>query len=125
MPDKIKRKEIIAVDFDGTLCEHRYPAIGEERGHIVFFCKEMKRKGYKLILHTCRGGVKLQEAIEWCKEREIEFDAINDDLEEIKNSEFGKTKSKGKVYANLYLDDRAMTPEKLQELLFERDKNNG
>ncbi len=100
-----KRAKILAVDFDGTLCKHDYPEIGPPTP-VLSYVKQKKSEGWKIILWTCRGGEDLQEAIDWCKRIwGLEFDAINEDLPEIKEGSFGKTKS-CKVFADLYLDDR-------------------
>lgn len=52
----VKRKLIIAVDFDGTLSSAKWPDVGDA----------------------------LHKAIEWCKEFNLVFDAVNDNLPEIK-----------------------------------------
>lgn len=108
-----QRKEaymIIAVDFDGTLCEHKYPDIGHPKWDIIDFIKERQARGDKIILWTCRDGEFLEKAVKWCEEHDIRLDAINDDLLEVKEEQFGKEKS-CKVYANLYIDDKAINSE--------------
>ena len=102
---------IIACDFDGTLCEHKYPAIGEPKKNIINLFIKMRRSGYKIILWTCRGGEYLDEAIKWCKKFGLEFDAVNDDLPEIKS--FNKLPKSCKVYADFYFDDKNVTFDKL------------
>lgn len=47
---------IIAVDFDGTLCENKYPEIGKPNGVLIDDLKMRKDNGAKLILWTCRVG---------------------------------------------------------------------
>lgn len=94
---------IICVDFDGTLCEHKYPEIGEPYNKIIEKLIMRQILGDKLILWTCRDGEKLQEAVDWCKKQGLFFDAVNDDLPEIKKSFTFKSK---KVYGDIYLDDR-------------------
>ena len=90
---------IIAVDFDGTLCQDKYPKIGKPRKSLIKFIKLHKLSGDKLILWTCRSNERLKEAIEWCKEQGIEFDAINENLDpELKIREYGY--SCRKVYAD-------------------------
>lgn len=106
---------IIAVDFDGTLVEHKYPKIGAVIQETLTFVQEAKAKGTKFILHTCRNGKELQEAIDWCKLNGIEPDAVNDDVPEVKNSDFGREKS-SKPFAHLYIDDRACTLSMLKPL---------
>ena len=98
---------IIAVDFDGTLCEHMYPEIGNAKNDIIdkLIDLQLQRK-IKLILWTCRDGIMLEKAVEWCKQKGLFFDAVNDDLPEIKAS---FTYKSHKVYADIYLDDRNET----------------
>ena len=99
---------ILGIDFDGTLCEHTYPAIGKSNMQLINKLKILKENGHKLILWTCRDGIKLDEAVEWCKKLGLEFDAINDDLPEIKKSFTFKSQ---KVYADIYIDDRNVSIE--------------
>lgn len=95
--------KIIAVDFDGTLCENNWPEIGEPRfGTIAYLLKE-KKQGAKLILWTCRIGEMLEKAVEWCTEHGLEFDTVNENLPEIIESFGSDTR---KIFANEYLDDR-------------------
>jgi hydroxymethylpyrimidine pyrophosphatase-like HAD family hydrolase len=100
---------IIACDFDGTLCSHKFPDIGEEITHVVEWVKEQKKNGAKLILWTCREGYHLNEAVTWCEKRNITFDAINENVPSLKNKDFGIRKP----YADLYLDDRNITIDNL------------
>ena len=81
------KKLTIAVDFDGTLCEFAFPDIGELKiGHRMLMDKliELRKDGHKLILWTNRGDNEeyqvLTEAVEWCKERGLEFDTVNENL---------------------------------------------
>jgi hypothetical protein len=100
---KLMNSKIIAVDFDGTLCENNWPEIGEPRfGTIAYLLKE-KKHGAKLILWTCRVGEMLEKAVAWCAEHGLEFDAINENLPEIIESFGSDTR---KIFANEYLDDR-------------------
>lgn len=46
--------KIIAVDFDGVLCENKYPEIGLPNEKIFEYLESEKKKGTKLILWTCR-----------------------------------------------------------------------
>lgn len=104
---------IIAVDFDGTLVEHKYPTIGETIPYVLEFVRQAKSSGNKFILFTCRSGKELSDAVQWCIDNGIAPDAVNDDVEEVKNSDFGRSKS-CKPFANIYLDDRAVSIETLK-----------
>jgi 2-hydroxy-3-keto-5-methylthiopentenyl-1-phosphate phosphatase len=95
---------IIAVDFDGTLCENDWPEIGEPNEELIDNLKQYQRKGVKIILWTCRVGNLLDYALSWCQTRGLIFDAVNENLPEI-IEKFGSDTRK--VYADIYIDDRA------------------
>jgi hydroxymethylpyrimidine pyrophosphatase-like HAD family hydrolase len=97
---------IFTVDFDGTLCKHEYPKIGEPNQKMINFCKEIKKEGHKLILWTCRRDEPLQEAVQWCNEKGIFFDAVNENLPEIIEMFGGDCR---KICADYYIDDRNLT----------------
>ena len=105
------KKLTIAVDFDGTLCEFAFPEIGEQKiGHRMLMDKliELRKDGHKLILWTNRGDNDeypvLTEAVEWCKERGLEFDTVNENLPDQKKL----SGYSPKVMADIYIDDRAL-----------------
>lgn len=60
---------VIAVDFDGTIVEHKYPAIGRELPFATETLRMLIRDRHKLILWSVREGRLLDEAVEWCRER--------------------------------------------------------
>ncbi len=94
---------IIAVDFDGTIVEHKYPAIGEELPFATATLRMLTEQNHQLILWTVRHGKLLQEAVEWCRERGVEFYAVNRNFpEEIVDNEEGYCK----INAELFIDDR-------------------
>lgn len=97
--------KIIAVDFDGTLCENKYPEIGEPITPVIEALLNEQKNGTKIILWTCRCDGELNAAVEWCKEHGIVFDAVNDHLPEMKEKFCNNTR---KVFANEYWDDRAV-----------------
>lgn len=101
----------IAVDFDGTLCEYAFPDIGEQTTHqkeLMNRLIELRKNGHKLILWTNRGDNQqypvLTEAIQWCKDRGLEFDSINENLPNQKKL----SGPSPKVMADLYIDDKAV-----------------
>lgn len=102
------RPLVIAVDFDGTIVSHEFPKIGKPNKRIIGWLITQKKNGEKLILWTCRANKELEEAVLWCKNNGIEFDAVNEDVDSVKNSDFGKNKS-CKVCADMYLDDRNLS----------------
>ena len=96
------RPQIIAVDFDGTLCENRWPKIGEANLPLIRFLISRRAAGDRLILYTMREGKKLDAAVAWCKDHGLEFDALNDNLPEMQQF-YGNNPRK--VFASYYIDD--------------------
>jgi len=94
---------LIAVDFDGTIVEHKYPAIGKEIPFATQTLKQLIQDGHRLILWTIRHGDSLDEAVAWCKERGVEFYSINRDYEE-QDAPSGERSPK--VKCDMYIDDR-------------------
>ena len=102
---------IIAVDFDGTLCVNEWPAIGAPRTAVLAYLAARRAAGDKLILWTNRRGERLSEAVQWCKGQGITFDAVNENLPEVVERFGGDCR---KVFADVYLDDKAMKPEEAE-----------
>lgn len=102
---------IIAIDFDGTLVDHRFPDIGDEIPGAFDWLKKFQAAGAKLMLWTMRSdgrtgegkenGPVLAEAVEFCRERGVEFWGINE------NPEQKSWTTSLKQYAHLYIDDAA------------------
>lgn len=95
---------IIAVDFDGTIVEDKYPEIGSLRRDVLNRLLSAQSVGHKIILWTSRDGEFLQAAVRYCADRGLHFDAINDNIDEVTVLFNNSTR---KVYANEYWDDRA------------------
>ena len=95
---------IIAVDFDGTIVEHRYPQIGKEIPFAIATLKKLQKEHHLLILWSVRAGKLLKEAVEYCRNRGLEFYAVNSNLPE-EGQESTSIRSR-KVNADLYIDDR-------------------
>lgn len=93
---------IIAIDFDGTIVEHRYPAIGKERTFAFETLKSLQRQGHLLILWTYRSGAELEAAVEYCRKNGLEFYAVNKNYpEEVFDDRISR-----KIIADIYVDDR-------------------
>ena len=94
--------------YDGTLCYSKWPELDQPNLALIEYLQEWKRNGNKLILWTCRAGKALSKAVEWCREQNFEFDAVNDNLPEI--IEFYGHNSR-KISCDYYIDDRMLLPE--------------
>lgn len=102
---------LIAVDFDGTIVDHRFPDIGAESPGAFRWLKQWQEAGAKLILWTMRSddrqgegpenGPVLSDAVEFCRKNGVEFWAVNSNPQQC-----SWTRSP-KVYAHLYVDDAA------------------
>ena len=95
---------IIAVDFDGTIVEHEYPAIGREIPFATETLKMLMKQNHKLIMWSVREGKLLDDAVKWCKDRGVEFYAVNKDYPEetlSNNNHFSR-----KLKADVFIDDR-------------------
>lgn len=97
--------KIIAVDFDGTLCVNKWPAIGEPNLALIEWLKQESLNGNKLILWSCRTGVMLKYAELWCADHGLYFNAINENIPE-SIDRFGDDCRK--VFADIYIDDKAL-----------------
>jgi hypothetical protein len=98
------RPRVTAVDFDGCLCENAWPEIGKANVEAIEELLKRKKNGEKIILWTCREGEALRKAIYWCMERGLSFDAVNENIPELKEF-FGNDCRK--VGADEYWDDKA------------------
>jgi len=92
----------IAVDFDGTIVEHQFPAIGRIRPFAFETLEALQKKKHRLILWTHRSGRQLIDAVEFCRLNGIEFYAVNKNYPEEKWNE----NDSRKILADIYIDDR-------------------
>lgn len=106
--------EFVAVDFDGTLCADAFPEVGEPKALVIDYVKRLAAEGPKIILYTSReNGTRplLNEAVAFCKAQGIPLYAVNENPVNPHAAEYGLTPADGrKVYADLYIDDKAVNP---------------
>lgn len=96
----------IAVDFDGTIVEHVFPAIGKPVPGAFAWMKRWQKAGARLILWTMRSdgqsaGNVLSQAVQFCRDHGVEFFAVN------MNPEQAAWTTSPKAYAQVYIDDAA------------------
>ena len=92
----------IAVDFDGTIVENKYPQIGKPIMFALESLKKLQEEGHLLILWTYRSGKELDNAVEFCKKNGINFYAVNKSYPE---EVFDDSQSR-KIQADIFIDDR-------------------
>lgn len=92
----------IAVDFDGTIVENRYPEIGKPMLFALETLKKLQEDGHRLILWTYRAGEELEDAVRFCKKNGLKFYAVNKSYPE---EAYDKSMSR-KILADIFIDDR-------------------
>ena len=94
---------IIACDFDGTIVTHEYPRIGKPIPFAIQTLKKLQEEDHhQIILWTVREGALLQEALDYCKSKGLEFYAVNSNYPE-EEPAHGTAR---KLVADLWIDDR-------------------
>lgn len=97
---------VIAVDFDGTIVTHEYPKIGRDIPFAIDTLKRLQQNPQiQLVLWTVREGKELEEAVEYCKNKGLEFYAVNNNYPE----ETRKDGQPRKLKADLFIDDRNLS----------------
>lgn len=92
----------IAVDFDGTIVEDKYPDIGKPMPFAFDALIRLQKMGHRLILWTYRTDNSLKEAVDFCHKNGIEFYAVNHNHpEEVYSSAIPR-----KLQVDLFIDDR-------------------
>lgn len=97
---------IIAVDFDGILCDNEFPEIGAPHYEMITAVRRLMDEGHEVILWTSRADQRLVEAVRWCDDYGLHFCAINDNAPSNKEK-YAKAHPQGtrKVYADMYIED--------------------
>lgn len=98
---------IIAVDFDGTLVEDKFPEIGNPNLPLWAAMRKWQDNGARIVLWTCRDGQNLKDAVNYSECMGFVFDSVNRNIDEVIEMFNNDTR---KIYANLYIDDKAISP---------------
>lgn len=99
----MRKSLLIAVDFDGTIVEDKYPAVGHAMPFAIETLKMLQEDGHRIILWTYRHGSKLQEAVDFMRAQEVFPYAVNRSYPE--EPLMPKDASR-KIHADLFIDDR-------------------
>lgn len=97
---------IIAVDFDGVLCQNKFPEIGPPNYEIIGLVRELMDRGHEVVLWTTRNGQELTAAVDWCSDRGLHFCNVNGPApsNEAEYKDRYPTQTR-KIYADVYIDD--------------------
>lgn len=108
---------IIAVDFDGVLCEDRFPEIGAPDHEVVSLVRRLIDAGHEVVLWTCRVDARLREAVEWCEDRGLRFCAVNENAPSNRDAyEAEYPVPSPKVYADVYVEDHDLLYRRAERL---------
>lgn len=103
----MKKKRTIAVDFDGTIVEHKFPEIGTIKGNVVDRIREWYEQGHTICIWTCRTEKYAEEAQQFLYDNNIPYHFFNE------NPNCSFDDNCRKILANIYLDDRALNVDDL------------
>ncbi|MDC7292073.1 MULTISPECIES: hypothetical protein [unclassified Butyrivibrio] len=95
---------IFAVDFDGALSMGQWPELGPANLNLFEFLIWKRKLGHKVILWTCREGKSLEDAVDFCKDFGLRFDAVNDNLPEV-IEKYGSNPRK--ITCDVYIDAKS------------------
>jgi hypothetical protein len=96
---------IIAIDFDGTIVDDKFPEIGTLKKGAKEAINKLYSEGYYIIIWTSRCAEQLLDAVVFLAVNDIKFNAVN------KNCPINMAKYGGnprKVYADVYIDDNGL-----------------
>jgi hypothetical protein len=98
---------IIAIDFDGTIVEQEYPKIGKLKKDAKTVINKLYKNGHKIIIWTCRSNGNetkddLDQMLRFLDKQGILYHAANKNVPEAPFDCYPK------IYADLYIDDRAL-----------------
>lgn len=105
-----EEKLIIAIDFDDTIHPYTQKFENEDYQERINFLKDCKTLGAYLVLWTASSSERYPLIWDYCKKHGIEIDSINTNPIPLN---YGNN---GKIFANIYIDDRAGIDESLEIL---------
>jgi hypothetical protein len=94
---------VLAVDFDGTVVEDRYPEIGKPLPFAIDTLKRLHADGHRIVLWTFRHGRPLRNAVEFLESQGVQLYAVNQSFPEESEQLDGYSR---KIHADWFIDDR-------------------
>ena len=92
---------ILAIDFDGTVCEEKeYPDFGDFLPGAVETLKKLASQGHTLLLWTCRTGEEAQRVFQHCLDAGIPFVTVNQGMYD------GTVHDYKKILADIYIENK-------------------
>lgn len=105
----MSRQPVVAVDFDGTICEFRYPYTGPLKEGVCEALQRIRDLGYQILVYSCRAAAPdlslgitpelkikaLRGMIDYLDWNKVPYDEID-------------IGDKGKPFADYYIDDKGI-----------------
>lgn len=108
---RLHGKIIVAVDYDDTICHWRLNT-QQECDKVIKLLQLCQQVGIYTVVFTACNEDRHLEIRSFCEEKNLKIDSIN---QTPINLPFGNT---NKIYANIFLDDRAGLEESMNILEF-------
>ena len=99
----MEKQQSIVVDFDGVICEHRFPDVGEPSEGVQEALNTLKKAGYRIIIHSCRTSFQFKNLLVG-----DQFERIKDYMKYYKLP-FDKIWEPDKPIGIAYIDDKSIT----------------
>lgn len=96
---------VLALDFDDTIVKSKFPEIIRAKKGAVKYINKLHKKGYYIIIWTCRHGEHIDMATKWLADNEILFHNINTQHPRLVEYYGNDTR---KISADIYVDDKAL-----------------
>lgn len=96
---------IIAIDFDGTIADSKYPDCGELRPDAKEVINHLHYLGHEIIIWTCRCDEPAEKAKKFLDDHGVKYHKFNEHMDRL-IKEYGNNTRK--IFANVYIDDRQL-----------------
>jgi len=96
-------KQVIAIDFDLTICDSKYPLLGDRIKGAKKYINKLHAEGYGIVINTCRTDTEAHMAIEWLDDHGINYHYFNCNFP-YRIDQYRQDCRK--ISADLYIDDK-------------------
>jgi hypothetical protein len=98
-----RRPWVLAIDFDGTICEESFPEVGKLKEDADVYINMLYDEGYHIVINTCRSGKYEGMAHEFLKKIGIKYHYLNNNMPYL-IEEYGQDCRK--ISADVYIDNK-------------------
>lgn len=105
---------IISLDFDGLICENRYPDVGNILPNAKEVIGYLHSRGHEIVINTCRNGHYAENAKAYLTNQGIKFNHFNENSPKLIKRYNGDTR---KISSDCYFDDRNISDLMYKKML--------